>query len=101
MAKPSIRFGVIGVNHYHIFGQTDCLLDAGGELAAVDLNGGEPFLVEQFREKYPQAREVASKAEILEDATLPLVVGAAIPYRRAALGIEVMRHGKDYMTDKG
>jgi predicted dehydrogenase len=28
------------------------------------------------------------------------VVSAAIPNERAALGIEVMRHGKDYMADK-
>lgn len=100
-AKPRLRFAVIGVNHYHIFGQTQCLLDAGAELVAVDLGGGEPHIVAGFRDKFPQARQVRDKAEILEDAAIPLVVGAAIPYQRAALGIEVMRHGKDYMTDKG
>ena len=41
-----------------------------------------------------------SKAEILEDQSIELVVSAAIPDERAALGIEVMRHGKDYMADK-
>src|SRR4029450_13063337 len=30
---------------------------------------------------------------------LHLVVSAAIPCDRAGLGIEAMRHGKDYMTD--
>lgn len=100
-ATASIRFGVIGVNHYHIFGQVNCLLDAGAELVAADLTGGEPHIVEQFRNDYPQARVVREKAEILEDSSIQLVVGAAIPYQRAALGIEVMRHGKDYMTDKG
>ncbi len=100
-AKPRLRFAVIGVNHYHIFGQTQCLLDAGAELVAVDLAGGEPHIVTGFRDKYPQARQVRDKAEILEDTTIQLVVGAAVPYRRASLGIEVMRHGKDYMTDKG
>ena len=100
-AAPRLRFAVIGVNHYHIFGQTQCLLDAGAELAAVDLAGGEPPIVAGFRERFPQAREVRDRAEILEDASIALVVGAAVPYRRADLGIEVMRHGKDYMTDKG
>lgn len=99
--NPPIRFAVIGVNHYHIFGQTQCLLDAGAELVAVHLAGGEPPIVAGFRDKFPQAREVREKAEILEDPSIRLVVGAAIPYQRAALGIEVMRHGKDYMTDKG
>jgi len=100
-AQPKIRFAVIGVNHYHIYGQVDCLLGAGAELVAADLSGGEPHIVEGFRKKYPQAREVRERAEILEDSSIPLVVGAAVPRDRAALGIEVMRHGKDYMTDKG
>jgi predicted dehydrogenase len=38
--------------------------------------------------------------EILDDESLQLVVSAAIPNERAPLGIEVMRHGKDYMSDK-
>ena len=100
-ATPSIRIGVIGVNHYHIFGQVDCLLDAGAELVAVDFTGGQPDLVERFRTTYPQAREVREKAEILEDSSIQMVVGAAVTCERAPLGIEVMNHGKDYMTDKG
>ncbi|MCG8508976.1 MAG: Gfo/Idh/MocA family oxidoreductase [Rhodospirillales bacterium] len=97
----SVRFAVIGVNHYHIFGQVNCLLDAGAELVAVDLAGGEPHIVKQFQQDYPQARVVPERAEILEDESIQLVVGAAIPFERAAIGIEVMRHGKDYMSDKG
>ncbi len=100
-AAPSVRFGVIGVNHYHIFGQVGCLLDAGAELAAVDFTGGQPNLVTEFRSTYPQAREVRERAEILEDESLQLVLAAAVPCDRAPLGVEVMRHGKDYMTDKG
>jgi predicted dehydrogenase len=38
--------------------------------------------------------------EILEDETIQLVVSAAIPSERAPLGIAVMQHGKDYMSDK-
>lgn len=100
-AKPSMRFSVIGLNHYHIFGQVNCLLDAGAELVAVDPSGGEPGIAAKFREQYPQAREVREKAEILEDPSIQMVVAAAIPFQRAPLGVEVMRHGKDYMSDKG
>jgi predicted dehydrogenase len=99
--SASIRVGVIGVNHYHIFGQVNCLLDAGAELVAVDLTGGEPHIVKQFKADFPQARVVGNREEILEDPSIHLVVGAAIPFQRAALGIDVMRHGKDYMSDKG
>lgn len=100
-AKPAIRIAVIGVNHYHIFGQVDCLLKHGAELVAVDFTGGQPDHVARFRETYPQAREARGKAEILEDPSIHMVVGAAVTCERAPLGIEVMRHGKDYMTDKG
>ncbi len=36
----------------------------------------------------------------LEDPTVQLIVTAAIPCDRAPLGIEAMRHGKDFMSDK-
>ena len=31
-ANPSLRFSVIGINHEHIYGQTNLLLRAGAEL---------------------------------------------------------------------
>jgi predicted dehydrogenase len=36
----------------------------------------------------------------LEDPSVQLVAGAAVPADHAALGIRVMAHGKDYFTDK-
>ncbi len=42
-----------------------------------------------------------SEDEILSDEKVKLVAGAAIPCDRAALGIRVMKSGKDYFTDKG
>jgi hypothetical protein len=33
-AYPPIRFGVIGTNHNHIYGQTNLLLKAGAELVS-------------------------------------------------------------------
>ncbi|HLF01506.1 MAG TPA: ABC transporter permease subunit [Anaerolineales bacterium] len=39
-------------------------------------------------------------ALILEDPTLQLVISAAIPCEHAPLGIRVMSHGKDCMSDK-
>jgi predicted dehydrogenase len=96
--NETIRFGVIGVNHSHIYGQTQLMLDAGAEL--VSFYAPEPELAAGFAEKFPQARQAADKREILEDASIALVVSAGIPCERAPLGIEVMQHGKDYMSDK-
>src|SRR6266849_1787938 len=93
-----VRFGVIGVNHNHIYGMTDQLLDAGGELAV--FFAAEPDLAARFAERYPQARQARSIAEVLEDEAIALVASAAIPNERAGLGIAAMRHGKDYLSDK-
>lgn len=93
-----IRFSVIGLNHSHIYGQTSLLLDAGAEF--VSFYAREPELAAPFAEKFPQANQVQDAREILEDETIQLVVSAAIPCERAPLGIQVMRHAKDYMSDK-
>ncbi|HEX6289105.1 MAG TPA: Gfo/Idh/MocA family oxidoreductase [Herpetosiphonaceae bacterium] len=93
-----VRFGVIGINHNHIYGQVDLLLRVGAELVAVF--APEPDLLASFTKTYPQARIVRSEAEILEDPTIHLIVSAAIPAQRARIGIAAMQHGKDYMSDK-
>ena len=98
MPEQSIRFAAIGLNHGHIYGQVNLLLKAGAELAA--FYAPEPELVARFAKAYPQARLARSVDEVLEDESLQLVVSAGIPSDRAPLGIAVMEHGKDYMSDK-
>ena len=97
-STPRIRFGVIGLNHSHILGQTDAVLRGGGELVSVFAK--EPDLAAVFLKRFPQAKLARSEKEILEDAAIQLVLSAAIPDQRAPLGIRVMQHGKDYMVDK-
>jgi predicted dehydrogenase len=94
----SIRFAAIGLNHPHIYGQVDALLDAGAEL--VSFYASESDLQTRFSGKYPQAKLARSVEAILEDETIHLVTSASIPCDRAPLGIQVMRHGKDYLVDK-
>src|SRR5687767_11564561 len=93
-----IRFAAIGLNHGHINGQVDTVIRGGGTL--VSFFAKEPDLVAAFRKRYPDARLAGSAKEILEDPTIQLVVSASIPDERAPLGIDVMRHGKDFMVDK-
>jgi predicted dehydrogenase len=97
-SQPNIRFAAIGLNHNHIYGQTKALLDAGAELVCV--HAEEDDLAAAYIKAHPQARRVADKRAILEDASIQLVVSATIPDVRAATAIEVMRHGKDIMVDK-
>jgi len=97
-SAAKIRFGVIGLNHYHIYSQTDAVIRGGGEL--VSFFAKEPDLAGGFAKRYPQAKLAKSEAEIIEEPSLQLVVSAAIPDERAPLGIRVMLAGKDYMADK-
>ena len=98
-AKPSrIRFAAVGLNHGHINGQVDSVIRGGGQL--VSFFAKEPDLAAAFTKRYPQAKLARSEREILEDSSIQLVVSASIPNERAPLGLEVMRHGKDFMVDK-
>jgi predicted dehydrogenase len=95
---PRIRFSVIGLNHNHINSQTEAVLAGGGEL--VSFYAKEADLAAAFSKRFPQAKLVRNEKEILEDKSIQLVVSASIPDERAPLGIQVMRHGKDFMADK-
>lgn len=93
-----LRFAVIGLNHGHIYGQVDALAEAGSEL--VSFFAAEDDLAAEFQARYPSVRRVQGVAEILEDPSIQLVASAAIYSQRAALGVSVMQHGKDFMVDK-
>jgi predicted dehydrogenase len=95
---PRLRFSAIGLNHSHIYGQVDSVVRGGGGL--VSFYAPEPDLAAAFAKRYPNAKLARSRQEILEDPSIQLVLSAAIPNERAPLGIEVMRHGKDFMVDK-
>ncbi len=97
-ARPSIRFAVIGINHAHINTQVDAVLRGGGELVSVYAQ--EDDLAAAFVKRFPQTKRARAENEILEDASIQLVLSSAIPDQRAPLGIRVMQHGKDYMADK-
>ena len=58
MTTPKIRFATIGLNHFHIYGQTNLLLRAGAEL--VSFYATEPELINLYAKDYPQAKLAAS-----------------------------------------
>ena len=64
-AAPRIKFGVIGMNHSHINGQTEAVLRGGGEL--VSAYAKEPDLAAAFQKRFPQARQAEAEQEVLDD----------------------------------
>lgn len=97
-AKGDFRFAAIGLDHGHIQGMCNGLLEAGGELVSV--YDPDPAKVAEFCRTYPGTRIASAEAEILNDATLTMIASAPIPCQRGPLGLRVLDHGKDYFTDK-
>jgi predicted dehydrogenase len=91
-------FAAVALDHGHINGQCNGLVEAGGELGWVF--DPDPLKVEAFRKRFPEARVAQSLSQILEDPKVHLVAAAAVPSERGPLGMEVMRAGKHYFTDK-
>jgi len=91
-------FAASHLEHGHIYGQCNGLLEAGAELKWV--YDADSRKVDAFRQKFPQARVARSFDEILADPAVRLVAAAAVPCDRGPLGLRVMAAGKDYFTDK-
>jgi len=88
----------MGLDHAHIFSMTQAVLEAGGELVAYWPERGG--LAELYGKAHPTARAVSEPGELLEDPSIPVILGAGVPADRAPLGVQVMRAGKDFMVDK-
>ncbi len=96
--KYHIKFGVCGMSHDHIYGMVGAVQRGGGELVAAW--GGEADKLAAFTKRYPDVKIVKTQDEIVEDPSLQLVLSSQIANERAPLGVKVMRHGKDYLSDK-
>ena len=92
------KFAAVALDHGHINGQCQGLIDAGAELRWVyDPDLGK---AEEFRGTFPQATVAESLEQVLEDPEIHLIAAAAVPSERGPLGTQVMRAGKHYFTDK-
>jgi len=65
MRQKQFPFAVIGLDHGHIFGMCNGLLEAGGTLTQVYDRDREK--VNDFIKKYPQAVPVETEEEIIDN----------------------------------
>lgn len=99
VVKPGeFVFSAVSLDHGHIYGMTNGLLEAGATLKYV--YDPDPKKVEAFLKQYPQAKAARSEEEALADSETHLIAGAAVTSERCALGLRAMAAGKDYFTDK-
>ncbi len=96
--KYSIKFAVCGMSHDHIYGMIGAIQRGGGVMVAA--YGAEPDKVATFKSRFPDVKMVASEEEILHEPSIQLVLSSKVPNERAALGVKVMKAGKDFLSDK-
>lgn len=98
VSKGEFVFSVAGLNHGHIYGITNGLLEAGATIKYVYDDDKERL--DKYLKTFPDAIPCGNLDRILGDDETKLVAGACITSERADLGIKVMEAGKDYFTDK-
>ena len=98
MAGERIRFALIGLDHNHVYNHARLLLDAGAEF--VSYYSDKPELVAEFAERYPGVPVAPSMEAILEDPSIEVIGGSAMPEKRAENAVRAMQHGKDVLADK-
>ena len=98
VAPGEFIFAAAHLDHGHINGQCNGLVEAGAQLKWV--YDPATAKAEALAAKFPGARLARSLDEILDDSAVQLVAAAAVPCDRGSLGCRVMSAGKDYFTDK-
>jgi predicted dehydrogenase len=99
VVKPGeFNFAAVRLDHGHIYGMCNGLLEAGATLKWV--YDPDPKKTDAFREKFPQAKVARSLEEVLANPEVRLVACAAVTSERGPLGCTVMEAGKDYFSDK-
>src|SRR3954464_14856175 len=101
--RPVVRKGefpvaAVALDHGHIYGQCNGLLEAGADLRYV--YDPDPAKVERFCKTFPEVQVLPTLEAVLEKPEIKLVTAAAVPNERGPLGLKVMDAGKDYFTDK-
>ncbi|MCJ8510327.1 Gfo/Idh/MocA family oxidoreductase [Rhizobium lemnae] len=98
--RPPLKFAVIGIDHNHIYGMINGLLGEGAEFTGWATSAETPLSqCQRFGESYPDVPMVEPDA-LLDDASVQLIVSAAINDQRAGIAIAAMQAGKDAFVDK-
>jgi len=95
-----VRFAAVGLDHAHVFGQIQGLLDQGCELVGVSSDDKSSSVARAVLERWPDVEWADDPEVLFGDPKIDLIVTAAVPDRRAAIAISALRNGKDVVADK-
>ncbi|MEZ5383563.1 MAG: Gfo/Idh/MocA family oxidoreductase [Microthrixaceae bacterium] len=91
-----LRLGVAGIDHLHLFGLVQGLLDAGAETTAHVADGELLGLYEDWRDE-SVATELPT---MLAEFDIDVVVTAAVPSQRADIAVAALEAGKHVLSAK-
>ncbi|HOV62665.1 MAG TPA: Gfo/Idh/MocA family oxidoreductase [Spirochaetia bacterium] len=99
VCKPGeFSIGAVGLDHGHIYGMCNGLVEAG---ATVDLVWDrDQEKVKKFQQQFPSAQAAESPEAVYESEKIKLIATAAIPSDRTGIAVEAMKHGKHAFSDK-
>ena len=98
MTQDTVKFAIVGLDHNHWQNHARILVDAGAQLAT--FYSDKPDLVAEFQTRYPGVPLASSMDAVLQDPSIRVIGGSAMPAERASISIAAMRHGKDVLADK-
>jgi len=82
----NVKFGIIGIDHRHVFTQAQFLIELGAELVGW-YTEGSPTTLGGFTKRYPKAKRVTDPLSLLEDPDIQVILTSAIPSERAKISI--------------
>jgi predicted dehydrogenase len=100
MSPAPFRFAAIGLDHAHIFGQVKGLLEQGGELVGLWTGDPSSAVAQTVKQTWPHFPWVENADDLYDDATIDLVVTAAVPGDRSEITVKALRTGHHVVTDK-
>lgn len=98
MTKPVV-FAAIGIDHRHIFGMAQHMIEAGAQFAGF-FSPGDPQTLAGFVKRFPHVPRAACADELLDNDDIDLILLSGVPSERAAWAVRAMQAGKDVMSDK-
>lgn len=96
--KYHIKFGVCGMSHDHIYGMIGAIQRGGGEMVIAWAD--EEDKIAAFKKRFPDVKFAKTKDEVLNDPSIQLVLSSEKANERAGIGIQAMKNGKDFLSDK-
>lgn len=96
--KGEFPISVVGLDHGHIYGMVQNMLEAGATLDLVW--DKDPQKIKTFKEKFPEVSIANKEVDVYQDKTSKMILSSIIANERWKVGLQALNHGKHYMSDK-